>query len=110
VSPEGYLYYYNAASGQSEWARFEGPINPSLLPPKEQCVDKAVGEPIVTVMITFPNRDLAEGVARHLVSERLAACAQLMNGLTSFYVWQGVAEESTEVIMIVKVRLYGAWE
>jgi hypothetical protein len=106
VSPEGYLYYYNAASGQSEWARFEGSSTPSLAPPNDASPsNNAVKERIVTVMATFPNRELAESIARHLVSEELAACAQLMNGMTSFYKWQGVAEESTEVVMIVKVRV-----
>lgn len=57
-------------------------------------------------MISFPTRDLAENVAKDLVSTKLAACVQLMNGMTSFYMWEGKPEESTEVLMVAKVSTY----
>jgi len=54
------------------------------------------------VLVTAPDRDTAIRLARGLVEERLAACVNLQEGVTSIYRWQGVLEESTEVLMVVK--------
>ncbi len=54
------------------------------------------------VYMTFPDRDAALAVARHLIEARLAACANLMPGVTSLYRWEGQIAEEAEVVLIAK--------
>jgi periplasmic divalent cation tolerance protein len=56
------------------------------------------------VMTTLPARSEAEEAARVLVSERLAVCAQVGEGVRSWYRWQGELEEGPEVVLRLKVR------
>lgn len=51
---------------------------------------------ILQVTTTLASRDEAERVGRVLVEERLAACAQIVGPLTSFYWWQQKLESASE--------------
>jgi periplasmic divalent cation tolerance protein len=53
---------------------------------------------------TMPARPEAEKAARLLVEERLAVCAQVGDGIRSWYRWEGQVEESPEVTLTLKVR------
>ena len=44
---------------------------------------------IVTVYATFGSDEEARHIARQLVEERLAACANILAPCLSFYRWQG---------------------
>lgn len=48
------------------------------------------------VSTTLPDEETARGVAKCLVEERLAACAQVLGPLSSTYCWQGMVEQATE--------------
>ena len=54
------------------------------------------------VLITAPDREVAAGLGRALVEERLAACANLVPQITSIYRWEGAVQEDSEVLMVVK--------
>jgi periplasmic divalent cation tolerance protein len=41
-------------------------------------------------------------LARLLVERRLAACVNLIPGLTSIYRWQGAVEEAAEILLVMK--------
>ena len=56
------------------------------------------------VYITFPNREEAEKIARQLVERRLAACVNIIAGLSSIYRWQKKICCETEVVTLVKTR------
>lgn len=56
------------------------------------------------VLVTAPDADCARRLAEALVGERLAACANLLPGVTSIYRWEGAVEEATEVLLILKTR------
>ncbi|MBI5098920.1 MAG: divalent-cation tolerance protein CutA [Nitrospirae bacterium] len=58
----------------------------------------------IVVFITAPNEDLAVTIARSLVESRLAACANIIKGIRSIYIWQDKVEDDKEVFMIVKTR------
>jgi periplasmic divalent cation tolerance protein len=58
------------------------------------------------VLITAPNQEVAKTIARALVEERLAACVNLVPGLTSVYRWQGEVVEDQEVLLIVKTTTF----
>ncbi|MEE8517218.1 MAG: divalent-cation tolerance protein CutA [Alphaproteobacteria bacterium] len=54
--------------------------------------------------ITASDMDEAKTVARSLVEARLAACANVIGAMESFYWWQGKLEEAREVVIIAKTR------
>jgi periplasmic divalent cation tolerance protein len=52
--------------------------------------------------ITAGSMDEARRIGRALVEERLVACVNLIDGMTSIYWWQGAVEEGSEVVIIAK--------
>ena len=59
---------------------------------------------IVSVYATFASDREARSIARQLVEERLAACANILAPCQSIYWWQGKMEEAEEVPAIFKTR------
>lgn len=57
---------------------------------------------IVTVYAVFADRDEAERIARVVVEERLAACANILGACRSIYRWEGKIEEADEVPVLFK--------
>ena len=57
---------------------------------------------IVSVYAVFANADEAETIARTLVEERLAACANILSPCRSIYRWHGAVEEADEVAALFK--------
>jgi periplasmic divalent cation tolerance protein len=57
---------------------------------------------IVTVYATFGSDDEARRVARAVVEEGLAACANILAPCHSIYRWRGVIEEAAEVPVLLK--------
>ena len=51
---------------------------------------------------TVPDRETGERIAAVLVEERLAACVNLLPGLTSIYRWQGKVEKAEECLLVIK--------
>ena len=56
----------------------------------------------VVVLVTAPGEDVAAGLARALVEERLAACGNIVPGLRSIYRWEGKVCDEAEVLLILK--------
>ena len=46
----------------------------------------------------------ARKIARTLVREKLAACVNVVGGVTSVFVWKGKAQEDREWLLIIKSR------
>jgi periplasmic divalent cation tolerance protein len=44
----------------------------------------------------------AKKIAAQLVEERLAACVQIVDPITSVYRWQGAVEEEKELLLLIK--------
>ena len=63
---------------------------------------------IVTVYATFGSDEEARRIARQLVEEKLAACANILAPCHSIYRWQGRIEEASEVPVIFKTSAGGA--
>ena len=59
---------------------------------------------IVTVYATFADAGEAERIARILVEERLAACANILGACRAIFRWQGVIEQGDEVAALFKTR------
>jgi periplasmic divalent cation tolerance protein len=67
---------------------------------------------VIAVLTNLPDSDSAFNLARELVQLRLAACANVLAPATSFYVWEGKAEQATEFPVLIKTSAerYGAVE
>ena len=56
------------------------------------------------VLTTMPDAEKAAALAGGLVQQGLAACVNILPGVTSVYAWRGNIERDTEVLMLVKTR------
>jgi periplasmic divalent cation tolerance protein len=56
------------------------------------------------VLVTAPSPAVAHQLAHGLVTERLAACVNVVPGVTSIYRWEGQVEQADEALMIIKTR------
>jgi periplasmic divalent cation tolerance protein len=59
---------------------------------------------IVLLYCTAASTAEAEKVAEAVVGQRLAACANIIPGMRSFYWWQGKLERGEEAVLILKTR------
>lgn len=65
-------------------------------------------EPLLTLS-TCPDQEVAERLARELVTRQLAACVTIVPTVTSFYRWQGAVEQSPEILLLIKTTA-GRWD
>jgi periplasmic divalent cation tolerance protein len=62
---------------------------------------KAKRAPVLATTTTATMED-ARKIAAQLVEERLAACVQIVEPITSVYRWQGAVEEERELLLLIK--------
>jgi periplasmic divalent cation tolerance protein len=58
--------------------------------------------PAVVVLVTVPTQTVAEHIVTTIVAERLAACGNIVPGLTSIYRWQEVVQRDDELLIVFK--------
>ena len=56
------------------------------------------------IYITAGSRTEAAKIGRTIVEERLAACANVVPEITSYYWWEGAVQEDSEASLILKTR------
>ena len=56
------------------------------------------------VYITVPSREVGQEIATVLVEGKLAACVNIIPGITSIYGWQGEIEQDEELLLVAKTR------
>ena len=56
------------------------------------------------VYCTCPDHDSALRIAQTLVDRQLAACVNVLPGLSSVYRWQGQTETAREELLLIKTR------
>jgi periplasmic divalent cation tolerance protein len=61
-------------------------------------------EQLSLILVTAPSLEVANRLAHGLVSERLAACVNVLPQVMSTYVWQGRLEQAEEALMMIKTR------
>ncbi|MGB5440934.1 MAG: divalent-cation tolerance protein CutA [Gammaproteobacteria bacterium] len=54
------------------------------------------------ILCTVPDRASAERIAETLVAEQLAACVNIIPGITSVYRWKGTLEKDEELLLFIK--------
>ena len=57
-----------------------------------------------SVYVTASDRDEATRIGRALVADRLAACANVIDGVRSLYRWEGEVRDDPEAVVILKSR------
>jgi periplasmic divalent cation tolerance protein len=57
---------------------------------------------VMVVLVTAPGSEVAELIGRTLVAERLAACANVVAGISSIFRWKGSVERESETLVILK--------
>lgn len=58
----------------------------------------------IVVLVTAADAEEAARIARALVEERLAACANVVGPIRSIYRWQGAIEDAAEHLIVIKAR------
>ena len=58
----------------------------------------------IVVVVTAPNHEVADRLAHTLVSEKLAACVNVLPGVRSVYVWKGEICNEGELLCLLKTR------
>ncbi len=58
----------------------------------------------VLVYITAKDIDEAKKLGQALVSERLAACVNILPAMTSMYWWEGAVQQADEAVILAKTR------
>jgi periplasmic divalent cation tolerance protein len=53
-------------------------------------------------LVTAPDADTAQRIAQALVQERLAACVNVLPGVTAIYRWEGAVQRDAEQLLLVK--------
>lgn len=54
------------------------------------------------IYCTCPDMETAERIAGHLITEKLAACVNILPGVHSVYAWQGQIEAAREHLLLIK--------
>lgn len=57
---------------------------------------------MLACLTTCPDAATAGRIAEALVGEGLAACVNVLPGVTSIYRWQGAVERAGEVLLLIK--------
>ena len=63
---------------------------------------KGVTRAITLIYITTENKAEAERIGQALVEEHLAACANIIDGMSSIYRWEGRLMQGNETVLIAK--------
>ena len=56
----------------------------------------------IVIYCTCPDIESAERISRHIVEQRMAACVNLIPGITSIYTWDGNIQRDQEVLLVIK--------
>ena len=56
----------------------------------------------IIVFVTCESKEQAEAIAQNVVSEKLAACVNVLPGIRSCYVWESKLTWSQELLLLIK--------
>jgi periplasmic divalent cation tolerance protein len=58
----------------------------------------------VLIYSTYPSPAEAERIGGMLVDRGLAACVNILSGMTAIYIWDGKRQRDAETVMLIKTR------
>jgi periplasmic divalent cation tolerance protein len=62
-----------------------------------------MAEKILLALSTFPDAEIARRISNQLVSERFAACANILSSVESIYRWKEKIESGNETLVLFKL-------
>src|SRR6184192_3119775 len=62
-----------------------------------------MAEKILLALSTFPDREAAQRISNQLVTEKFAACANILPGVESIYRWKEKIETGNETLVFFKL-------
>jgi periplasmic divalent cation tolerance protein len=62
-----------------------------------------MAEKILLALSTFPDAEIARRISNQLVSERFAACANILPSVESIYRWKDKIESGNETLVFFKL-------
>ena len=62
-----------------------------------------MAEKILLALSTFPDPEIARRISNQLVSERFAACANILPSIESIYRWKDKIESGNETLVFFKL-------
>lgn len=62
-----------------------------------------MAEKILLTLSTFPDAETARQISNQLVTEKFAACANILPGVESIYCWKEKIETGNETLVFFKV-------
>src|SRR5258707_15445830 len=60
-------------------------------------------EKVLLALSTYPDQETARRISTELVSERFAACANILPGVESIYRWKEKIESGNETLVLFKL-------
>ena len=66
-----------------------------------------MAEKILLALSTFPDAEIARRISNELVSERFAACANILPSIESIYRWKKKIESGNETLVFFKISEEG---
>lgn len=66
-----------------------------------------VSTSMIIVLCTFPDQEKAAQIATEIVTEGLAACANIIPSVRSIYRWEGKIHDEAEALAIFKLKAAG---
>lgn len=58
----------------------------------------------ITVLMTAPSKKEARRIIAALITKRLVACANLLGGVDSTFIWKGKIDKARETLVMFKTR------
>ena len=62
-----------------------------------------MADQIVLALSTFPDRETAQRISNQLVTEKFAACANILPAMESIYRWKDKIESGNETLVVSKL-------
>mmetsp|Transcript_4429 Transcript_4429/g.7688 ORF Transcript_4429/g.7688 Transcript_4429/m.7688 type:complete len:137 (+) Transcript_4429:398-808(+) len=58
----------------------------------------------IAVYVTVPSKELGVKIANSLLTDKLAACVNIIPGIESYYWWENKIESDSELLLMIKSR------
>lgn len=58
----------------------------------------------ILVFCTIDSKEQAQRISRQLIESKLAACVNIISGVSSVYFWEGKVVEDNEFLLIIKSK------
>lgn len=58
----------------------------------------------LVVLVTVPTVETGQQIAKAILEQKLAACVNIVPGVSSIFSWQGQVEQDQEALLLIKTR------